>query len=206
MDLGKKPCELARLTQIEEMLISQVNPIIQVTHACGGQYKYFGHTIRFPQDISTIDTSLPRLLPYLDILVVHKFNATNKLYEFIVIHSNALAALEFKISNDPYYKDVHLDLQALHAFPLEPTDVFSLLHHATTPGPGLQLPSPTTDDATPSMPIPTSIETSSFVFALPNSRTETEEIRCFASTSPTTLVTSIDWTPISLSPINEYNT
>ena len=119
--------------------------------------------------------------------------------------SNVLAALEFKISNDPYYKDVHLDLQALHALPLEPTDVSSLLHHATTPGPDLQLPSPTTDDATPSMPIPTSIETSSFVFALPDSRTETEEIRRFASTTPTTPSTSIDLPPIGLSPINEYN-
>ena len=109
-------------------------------------------------------------------------------------------------SNDLYYKDVHLDLQALHALPLEPTDVSSLLHHATTLGPDLQLPSPTTDDATPSMPIPTSIETSSFVFSLPDSHTETEEIRQFASTTPTTPSTSIDWPPIGLSPINEYNT
>ena len=149
MDPGNQPIELARLTQIEEMLIARVNPILQVTHAHGGQYKYSGHTISFPQDISTIATSLPRLLVDLDILVVHKFNATNKPYEFIVSHSNALVALEFKISNDPYYKEVHLDLQALHDFPLEPTYVSSLLHHATTPGSDLQLSSPTTNDATP---------------------------------------------------------
>ena len=124
--------------------------------------------------MSTIATSLPCLLADLDILVVCKFNATNKPYEFIVNYSNVLAVLEFKISNDPYYKDVHLDLQALHALPLEPTDVTSLLHHATTPRPDLQLPSPTTDDATPSMPIPTSIETLSFVFSLPYFCTKTE--------------------------------
>ena len=133
MDPGNQPIELVCLTQIEEMLIARVNPILQVTHARGGQYKYFGHTISFPQYISTISTSLPRLLADLDILVVRKFNAANKPYEFIVSRSNVLAALEFKISNDPYYKDVHLDLQALHALPLEPTDVSSLLHHATTP-------------------------------------------------------------------------
>ena len=204
MDPGTQPIELARLTQIEEMLIARVNPILQVTHARGGQYKYSGHTISFPQDISTIATSLPHLLTDLDILVVRKFNAANKPYEFIVSRSNVLAALEFKISNDPYYKDVHLDLQALHALPLEPTDVSSLLHHATTPSPELQLPSPTTDDATPSMH--SQIETSSFVFALPNSRTETEEIRRFASGTPAAPSTSIDWPPIGLSPINEYNT
>ena len=188
------------------MLIAFFNPILQVTHACGGQYKYSNHTISFPQDISTIATSLPRFLADMDILVVCKFNAANKPYGFIVSHSNVLATLEFKISNALYYKDVHLDLQALHALPLEPIDVSSLLHHATTPGSDVQLPSPTTDDATPSMPIPTSIETSSFVFALPDSRTETEEIRRFASTTPTTPSTSIDWPPIGLSPINEYNT
>jgi len=36
MDLGPKPNELANLTQIEEMLIARINPILQVTHATGG--------------------------------------------------------------------------------------------------------------------------------------------------------------------------
>ena len=39
MDPGKKPHVLAVLTQVEEMLISRANPILQVTHAHGGQYK-----------------------------------------------------------------------------------------------------------------------------------------------------------------------
>ena len=113
MDPRHQPVVFSLLTKIEEMLIAHVNPILQVTHARGGQYKYSGHTISFPQDISTIATSLPCLLTDLDILVVRKFNAANKPYEFIVSRSNVLAVLEFKISNDPYYKDVHLDLQAL---------------------------------------------------------------------------------------------
>ena len=58
MDPGKKPPVLAVLIQVEEMLISIDNPILQVTHAHGGQYKYFGHTICFPQDISNIATYL----------------------------------------------------------------------------------------------------------------------------------------------------
>jgi hypothetical protein len=51
MDLGCQPQELANLTQVEEMLIARVNPILQVTHATGGQYKYKGHTISFPQHV-----------------------------------------------------------------------------------------------------------------------------------------------------------
>ena len=38
MDQGKQPPVLAVLTQVEEMLSSCANPILQVTHAHGGQY------------------------------------------------------------------------------------------------------------------------------------------------------------------------
>ena len=47
MDLGCQLQDLKNLTQVEEMLIARVNPILQVTHATGGQYKYKGHTISF---------------------------------------------------------------------------------------------------------------------------------------------------------------
>jgi hypothetical protein len=59
MDTGDQPHVLNVLTQVEEMLIERVNPKLQVTHACGGQYKYSGHTISFPQDISMIAKNLP---------------------------------------------------------------------------------------------------------------------------------------------------
>ena len=59
MNPGKQPLILSILTQVEEMLIAQVNPILQVTHAHGGQYKYSGHTIIFPQNIVSIVKTLP---------------------------------------------------------------------------------------------------------------------------------------------------
>ena len=62
MGPGIQPPVLAVLMQVEEMLISRANPILQVTHAHGGQYKYSGHTIFFPQDISSISTYLPHLI------------------------------------------------------------------------------------------------------------------------------------------------
>ena len=77
MDPGKQPPVLVVLTQVEEVMISRANPILQVTHARGGQYKYSGHTICFPQDISNIATYLPHLVSELDILVVRKCNSTN---------------------------------------------------------------------------------------------------------------------------------
>lgn len=54
MNPGPQPLELANLTQIEEMFIVCVNLILQVTHAIGGQYKYKGHTISFPQEVREI--------------------------------------------------------------------------------------------------------------------------------------------------------
>ena len=51
MDLGEQPIVLSIHTQIEEMLIDRVSPIVQVRHADGGQYKYIRHTISFPQQI-----------------------------------------------------------------------------------------------------------------------------------------------------------
>ena len=84
IDPGIQPPVLAVLTQVEEMLISHANPILQVTHAHGGQYKYSGHIIYFPQDISNIATYLPHLISELDILVVHKCNYTKNPYELFV--------------------------------------------------------------------------------------------------------------------------
>lgn len=36
------------------MLIARGNPILQVTHAKGGKYKYNGHTIYLPHDVTSI--------------------------------------------------------------------------------------------------------------------------------------------------------
>ena len=106
MDLGKQPPVLVVLTQVEEILISYANPILQVTHAHGGQYKYSGYTIFFPQDIANMSTYLLHLVSELDILIVRKCNPTNNPYKLFVSRTHVLAALQFKMENNPYYKDV----------------------------------------------------------------------------------------------------
>ena len=97
MDPGIQPPVLAVLTQVEEMLISRANPILQVTHAHGGQYEYSRHTICFPQNISNISKYLPHFISELDILVVCKCNSTNNPYELFVSQTRVLAALEYKM-------------------------------------------------------------------------------------------------------------
>lgn len=58
------------MTQVEEMLIAWVNQILQVVHACGGEYKYRVHMICPPQDISSIAKKLPRHVEELDFFIV----------------------------------------------------------------------------------------------------------------------------------------
>ena len=70
MDPGPQPEELANLTQVEEMLIARVSPILQVTHATGGQFKYRGHTISFPQNIDHVSNILPHTIDKLMIIIV----------------------------------------------------------------------------------------------------------------------------------------
>ena len=119
MELNIQSSILAVLTQVEEMLICCVNPILQVTHTRGIKYKYYIHTIIFPQDICNISTSLPHLISNIDILFVHKCNPTENPYEFFVSRTCVLDAIEYKMSNDPYYKDIRANLIALSSFTLE---------------------------------------------------------------------------------------
>ena len=129
MNPGKQPPVLSILTQVEEMLIARVNPILQVTHARGGQYKYSGHTISFPQDIVSIAKTLPRRIEDLDILIVRREGPPSKHYDCIVSRSRVMDALHYKIRVDKYYRDVEVDLESVICLPDQPIDVSSKLHY-----------------------------------------------------------------------------
>ena len=176
MNPGEQPHCLQILSQVEEMLIARISPILQVTYARGGQLKYSGHTICFPQDISTIATLLPRTIDALDIIIVNKENIDHKQYSFMVSRDRVYVALNYKISNDPYYKDVQVDGSALASLPTQSTDISNLLYSTTlTPlqNQSLTIESePTTED-----PIEEIMHNNSFVPDLPNTCREMEEVR-----------------------------
>ncbi|CAG8797158.1 40598_t:CDS:2, partial [Gigaspora margarita] len=70
---------LKSLTNIEEMLIAQVFPIISVFILHGGQYAYSGNIINFLQDLQEFVTQLPCNPSTLDFLIVwqHSTNRSN---------------------------------------------------------------------------------------------------------------------------------
>ena len=89
---------LQGLTQVEEMLISGVLPIMSLYRLPHGQYAYSGHVINLPQDVASFVNSLPRLPTELDIIVVRKQGAADSHHDFRVRRSVVLAALQCMVT------------------------------------------------------------------------------------------------------------
>ena len=72
MDPGTVPEQLRGLTQVEEMLISRVCPIMIVYRKHGGQRGYKGHVLNLPQDIQSFLNRLPSCVADLPVLIVRE--------------------------------------------------------------------------------------------------------------------------------------
>ena len=70
MDLGDVPLQPEGMTQVEQMLIAKVAPIMRVYRLKGGQYAHGGYVVNTPQDVTGFTTSLPRLAAEILVLVV----------------------------------------------------------------------------------------------------------------------------------------
>ncbi|KAH9293492.1 hypothetical protein KI387_041308, partial [Taxus chinensis] len=175
MDPGVQPHVLGVLTQVEEMLIARVNPIMQVSHARGGQYKYRGHTITFPQDITLIAAYLPRRVRDLDILIVRRHGSHSKHYDYLVKRSHVLDALRYKICNDRYYKDVQLCNIAISELPEEEMDISQSLQFVESNIDDNQNVEHFVEDPTTSNFEELQQQPSSFAIRMGNTRREMEE-------------------------------
>lgn len=133
MDPGEQPSILKSLSHVEEMLISRIALVLQVTHARGGQYKYSGHTINFPQDISDIAITLPWHINQLEILIVRRTNSQGLTYDCYMNGFHVMNALAYKMEHDQYYKDVVIDPDAVLLLPEQTTDITELLHSVHSP-------------------------------------------------------------------------
>ena len=105
------------LSQVEEMLISAVIPIMSIYRLPHGQYGYQGHVINLPQDITTFATSLPRLPKELDILTVRKDGSDSTHRDFRVRKSVVLKALLWLKQHNKYYRKIDIDYNALNDLP-----------------------------------------------------------------------------------------
>ena len=90
------------------MLISAIMPIMSLYRLPLGQYGYSGHVINLPQDVSSFASSLPRLPAELDVIVVRKEGAAKSHRDFHVRRSVVLAALQWLVDNNKYYRNISI--------------------------------------------------------------------------------------------------
>ena len=105
------------LSQVEEMLISAVIPIMSIYQLPQIQYGYQGYVINLPQDIMTFATSLPRLPKELDILTVRKDGSDSTHRDFRVRKAVVLKALLWLKQHNKYYRKIDIDYNALNDLP-----------------------------------------------------------------------------------------
>ena len=70
------------LTQVEEMLISRVLPVMTIYRLPHGQYGYSGRILNLPQDVSSFANNLPRPPTEVDVIIVRKEGATESHKDF----------------------------------------------------------------------------------------------------------------------------
>lgn len=111
MDPGVVPPELVGFTQIEEMLISPVMPMMCIYRLPHGQYSYSGHVVNLPQNVSSFVTKLPRLPKDLDVLLVRRKEDDGSHKDFKIHRAEVLHALNWLKAHNKYYTNRDRSLQ-----------------------------------------------------------------------------------------------
>ncbi|XP_059070854.1 uncharacterized protein LOC131028544 [Cryptomeria japonica] len=139
-------------------------------------------------------------------IIVNKVNTGQQQYNFYVSRGRVHEALQYKISYEPYYKDVELDELALTSLPINPTNISDLLYATTSYPDPIDLSS-MQEDVTEDDPLIENLQMiNSFVANLPPARREIKEIRSLLQLEKGHPTHIVQWPPISPSPINEYTT
>lgn len=113
------PVELQGLTQLEEMLIARVFPVISVYTKPSGQKAYKGHCINFSQDIQELANSLPRYPKELPVIVVSVIGKDNIYKDLKVRRENVSCALHWLVRHNPLYREITIDYKCLASLPAE---------------------------------------------------------------------------------------
>ena len=188
-----------RDSQVEEMLISAVMPIMSIYRLPRGQYGYSGHVINLPQDVVSFATSLPRLPVELDVLVVRKErDQTHR--DFRVRRAVIEQALTWLLHNNTRYRanQIHLNQDALAQLP-EDGSISTLT--SVPPDPPSTQQSPTSDEDPYGAHL-----TQSFVPNTVHPMTEQETVRQSVQDRQTGTTSRLLWPTIGGTPINEFTT
>ena len=187
------------LTQVEEMLIAMVLPIMTIYRLPHGQYGYSGHVLNLPQDVASFTNNLPRSPSQLDVIIVRKEGATGSHKDFRVRRSVVLHALEWLIEHNIYYHNVTIDHSALAQLPTDG----DLTNLPTMRVDSNEEENPAREDDDPY----NAILGSTFVPLPVRSQTQQQVIQqSIAQSSSSSLPVPVAWPSSSGNPINEFTT
>ena len=189
------------------MLISAVLPIMSLYKLPHGQYAYSGHVINLPQDVASFANFLPRLPSELDVIIVRKEGAGDSHRDFRVRRAVVLRALQWLIANNKYYRNVHINPDALAMLPENGN--LSGIHSVTLNSTDEDTGSASTLDEDED-PYNTHLS-GSFVPSTTQRMTEQETVRHTVQErqslrQPAAAPPTVPWSPSSSTPINEFNT
>src|SRR2546421_106808 len=121
MDPGEVPEELKDLSEIEEMLIARVFPVLSVYRLRGGQHGYRGNVINFPQDVGEFASRLPRSPSSLDLFVVRRESENDSagFKDFKIRRTKVARALLWLKENNEYYANITIDGEILGSLPID---------------------------------------------------------------------------------------
>ena len=188
------------------MLISAIMPIMSLYRLPLGQYGYSGHVINLPQDVSSFASSLPRLPAELDVIVVRKEGAAKSHRDFRVRRSVVLAALQWLVDNNKYYRNISIDHHAVAQLP-EDGDLTGLHAMMLDTEVEEEEVSPTQDREDQ---YECHLTRTTVPIVVTARQTEQETIRQSVqdrqSQGPFAAPPVVQWPPVGGTPINEFNT
>ena len=179
------------LSEVEQMLISPVIPLMSIYRLPHGQYGYSGHVINLPQDVPSFVMQLPRLPSNLDIVIVRK-EGSHSHHDFCVRRSKVLTALQWLITNNIYFSDITINYENLLTLPEN--------DHLTNI-PTISVSSDPTDADLPTGPIQDQCDPDvcrTFVPIIPETNTEQQNI------SNSLQSTTVTWPARGQNPLNEF--
>ena len=124
------PTELQGLTIIEQMLIAQVHPVVQLYRVRGAQFAFKGNVISFVQDIGEYFSILPLLPAQLAKVIMFTKNTPTGEANFRARRDKLLAALQWLKENNLYYRHITISRDNLVQIPEDGDMVRVLRPHA----------------------------------------------------------------------------
>ena len=200
---SKVPDELQDLTQIEEMLIARVLPIMRVYVKPGGQRGYSGHCINLPQNVKEVADSLPRCPSQLPLICVTMKGQQNTFKDVYVRKTKVEQSLRWLVQNNPLYKNLKINSKIIDSLPENgipstiPTIETELVDNSDNKVLN-ELDNGVIDDS--EIVYDDNTNTNSFLPRTNNNQLEIDAIQAELNAG------HMNWPSIESSPINEYST